>query len=323
MRNLLTLLVVAISAFYTTSASAGEVPDIPSWAVRIYVNADHDDDKPDYYGSGTIISPDLVITNYHVVEERRQDPSRNSTAVQVRFRDGSRSWAAILKVNKSWDVALLRIHRTKLKPINIGNRPKAGDTLKIHGFGFDYEYRTGAGTVYSEFMYPKGFSLSKDFFEITNMKARQGDSGGAVTDANGNLAGMLWGAGKYNDEDIVFTNAVSIDRIRKVCGDLFPQTATPIQNYILKDESHGEVDRQLRVDPMGELRAPQTREGASYNRIQQRGWRGRSYATHSRAGYRRGTRPIHTLGRTDRRSVNCPAVGRLDRELDCIRFHAV
>lgn len=208
-------------------------PEGPEGTVRIYVYEDRDND-PDSYGSGAVISPTLVLTNYHVVKDRRNYGKENNKSVQVRFTDGSRSFASVLQQDENWDIALLRIWPTKLQPFAIGNRPEAGQTATIQGFGPDYEYVAGVGNVNEKFI-THGASINhNDFFSVQGVAARQGDSGGPITDQDGKLIGILFGS--YNETNNKYTQGITIDRIRQVFGLKFKPSrkAVPNNPYDLK-----------------------------------------------------------------------------------------
>ncbi len=215
-----TLLLLVASFLVATPVFAH--PDFPSGAVRIYVYEDKDA-FPDSYGSGAVISPTQVLTNYHVVKDRQ-----TSNPIKVRFSDGSRRAAIVVASSEKWDVVILKIHSTQAVPFKLGKRPRSGQKAIIHGFGFDYEYISAQGTVSNQFLSPTEDDPD-DFFQVGVAVARQGDSGGPVTDQNGHLIGILFAS----DPDEKFTLGVTIDRIQKVFGSrLQPKTPDP---YHFKD----------------------------------------------------------------------------------------
>jgi S1-C subfamily serine protease len=191
-------------------ADANEIP--PEGAVRVYVYENYDD-IPDVSGSGAITSSTQVITNWHVVESRRE----GNTSVQVRFRDGSRNYATVIKQSRSWDVALLQIPETEMEPYKIGPAPKAKDEVQTAGFGYDYEYIAINGTISSAILFPAGYKISdKGLFQVKGAVSRQGDSGGPVT-KDGYLVGILFGTSKR----LKITEGTSIERIKKMFGNTF------------------------------------------------------------------------------------------------------
>lgn len=142
------------------------------------------------YGSGTLVDVrdqfGLVVTNWHVVRDSRG-------IVEVVFPDGFRSHARPLKVDSNWDLAALVIWRPKIEPVKIATRPpRPGDLLTIHGYGRgQYRIATGRCTTY----YAPKENFPMEMVEL-DVEARQGDSGGPIFNNQGEIAGVLFGAGQ-------------------------------------------------------------------------------------------------------------------------------
>src|SRR5690606_10770202 len=142
------------------------------------------------YGSGTLIDKrdqyGLVLTNWHVVEGA-------SETIEVQFPDGFRSQARALKVDSDWDLAALVIWKPNCEPVRLASRaPRAGDVLTIWGYGAgDFGRATGRCTQY----YSPQLDLPGELVEL-DVEARQGDSGGPILNGQGELAGVLFGAGR-------------------------------------------------------------------------------------------------------------------------------
>ncbi len=141
------------------------------------------------YGTGTLIDVrdqyGLVVTNWHVV--------RDATGpVEVRFPCGFRSKARALKVDADWDLAALVIWRPPVQPVHIATRaPRPGDVLTICGWG-QGSYREATGTC-TQYVAPR-IDFPREMVELS-VEARQGDSGGPILNQQGELAGVLFGAG--------------------------------------------------------------------------------------------------------------------------------
>lgn len=140
------------------------------------------------YGSGTLIDVrdqfGLVVTNWHVVRD-------GTGEVEVIFPDGFRSKARPLKVDSDWDLAALVIWRPSIEPVKIAAiAPLPGEQLTICGYGpGQYRAITGRCTQY----YAPALHLPQHMVEL-DVEARQGDSGGPIFNARGELAGVLFGA---------------------------------------------------------------------------------------------------------------------------------
>ena len=139
-------------------------------------------------GSGVLVAVNqtygLVITNWHVVRDA-------SGPVLVSFPDGFGSAATVLKTDHTWDLAALAISRPRVQPVMISIEPaRPGDVLTIAGYGRD-SYRAISGRC-TEYLSPGG-SNPNEIVEL-NVAARQGDSGGPIFNARGELAGVLFGS---------------------------------------------------------------------------------------------------------------------------------
>ena len=142
------------------------------------------------YGSGTLIDARdgfaMVVTNWHVV--------RDATGkIEVLFPDGFRCEARPLKLDETWDLAALVIWRPAAQPVTLANTPpRPGEPLTICGYGRG-TYRAAPGRC-TDYYSPK-VGMPEELVEL-NVEARQGDSGGPIFNARGELAGVLFGAGQ-------------------------------------------------------------------------------------------------------------------------------
>ena len=138
-------------------------------------------------GSGVLVDVNraqgLVLTNWHVVRDSR-------SAVLVQFPDGFQTAGTVVRWDEAWDLAALVIWKPEATPIPIAAAPPAiGDPLTIAGFGRGtYRAETGRCT---EYLSP-ATGYAREFVELA-ATARQGDSGGPILNAQGELAGVLFG----------------------------------------------------------------------------------------------------------------------------------
>lgn len=138
-------------------------------------------------GSGVLVdvnrSQGLVLTNYHVIRDSR-------SAVLVQFPDGFQSAGTVIRWDEAWDLAAIVIWRPAATPVAIAAAPPVpGERLTIAGYGRG-TYREESGPC-TEYLSP-GAGYPKEFVEL-RATARQGDSGGPIFNAEGNLAGVLFG----------------------------------------------------------------------------------------------------------------------------------
>ena len=142
-------------------------------------------------GSGTLIRVDAeygyVLTNWHVVRSAKEQQ------LLVIFPDGFQSAATVLRMDETWDLALLRIWRPHVAPMPFsGTVPVVGEELVIAGYGQD-KYRAARGQC-CYYAAPDSHS-PQDMIEVS-VAARQGDSGGPIINQRGELAAVLFGSGR-------------------------------------------------------------------------------------------------------------------------------
>ena len=138
-------------------------------------------------GSGVLVdinaSQALVLTNWHVVRDSR-------SAVLVQFPDGFQSAGTVLRVDSVWDLAAIVIWKPNVKPVPLAARaPAIGEPLTIAGYGRG-PYREVSGDC-TQYLSP-GNGQPMELVELVG-EARQGDSGGPIFNARGELAGVLFG----------------------------------------------------------------------------------------------------------------------------------
>ncbi len=189
MSRTLLIAIVLLATFGTDHVAAGifsRVPDAAPHPAVCRVAVEERDGQA--FGSGTLIDArerhGLVVTNWHVV--------RDATGkIEVRFPSGFVSEARPLKLDETWDLAALVIWRPPTEPAPLAKSPpKPGESLTICGYGGgDYLQQTGRCTDY----YSPEIGQPQELAEL-NVEARQGDSGGPIFNAHGELAGVLFGA---------------------------------------------------------------------------------------------------------------------------------
>jgi len=140
-------------------------------------------------GSGVLVAASgtqaIVLTNWHVVRGSRHE-------VRVYWPDGSKSPARVVASDDAWDLAALVVARPSATPVTIAaTAPRIGEPLTIAGYGPPpYRYREQRGPV-TQYASPTN-EHPEQFVEL-QATARQGDSGGPIFDARGELAGVLFG----------------------------------------------------------------------------------------------------------------------------------
>lgn len=169
------------------------------------------------FGSGTLIFAGddygLVVTNWHVINEA-------TGQISVHFPDGFYSPATIQKVDRDWDLAILAIRRPpNVQPVALANEPpRPGEPLTIAGYGSG-EYRAASGPC-TQYVAP-GMDFPFEMVEVA-VSARQGDSGGPIFNAKGELAGVLFGEGNGR------TSGSYCGRVRWFLTSVVPAAGTSV-----------------------------------------------------------------------------------------------
>jgi S1-C subfamily serine protease len=127
-----------------------------------------------------------VLTAWHVVRDGR-------TAITIRWPDGTSAPARATAWDSAWDLAVLSTAAPAAAPMPLAPRPPAvGDRLTLAGYGpVPFRYREASGEV-TQFLGPTG-RHPMHMVEI-RAAARQGDSGGPIFNARGEVVAVLWGS---------------------------------------------------------------------------------------------------------------------------------
>jgi serine protease Do len=185
-----------LAAILILSFAAPAVADVPPPnVVRVFV----EDKEGMSMGTGTLVRPDLVITNNHVVRDR-------SGTIRVLFPDWTVVTAKVVKTDKKWDLAALKIEPVKIPPMKFGKHPKVGDVVTVGGYGSGW-YERHDGKI-KDFYKPDANS-SGDIINVDAM-VRNGDSGGAII-SNGKMVGVLFGCSDG-------TYGTDVGQVRKFLG---------------------------------------------------------------------------------------------------------
>jgi serine protease Do len=166
-------------------------------------------------GSGVLVEAHggvpVVLTAWHVVRGHRD-------AIVVRWPDGTSGPARVVASSDPWDLAVLATEAPAASPVRLAARPPAvGDRLTLAGYGpTPFVYREAAGEV-TQFVGPTG-RHPMHMLEV-RAAARQGDSGGPIFNARGEVVAVLWGSTKG------LTAGSHVTEIRTLLGH--PKAACP------------------------------------------------------------------------------------------------
>ncbi len=135
-------------------------------------------------GSGVIAAAEgYVLTNHHVVQAADE--------IAVALPDGRKVPAMLVGADPETDLAVLRIDATDLPVITLGPSDSlaVGDVVLAIGNPFDVGQTVTMGIVSAVGRNNLGINRYENFIQ-TDAAINQGNSGGALVDAAGNLVGI-------------------------------------------------------------------------------------------------------------------------------------
>jgi S1-C subfamily serine protease len=135
-------------------------------------------------GSGVIIGDEgYVITNAHVIG--------NASEIEVTLADGRQTMASLLGRDNDMDLAVLKIGLDNLPSILVGDsdRLKVGDVVLAIGNPYNLGQTVTQGIVSATGRERLGMFSTEGFIQ-TDADINQGNSGGALIDADGALVGI-------------------------------------------------------------------------------------------------------------------------------------
>ena len=150
-------------------------------------------------GTGFYVNDDLVLTNYHVVE--------NSQYVEMTLRNGAETFGKIIAKDIRLDLALIRV-QTRGEPVSFhsGNNIDIGSTTFAIGHPSGLQFSVTRGIV-SAIRAHKNINFSggkKVFFIQTDTPINKGNSGGPLF-LDGAVVGVNdWGLSKQISEGLNF-----------------------------------------------------------------------------------------------------------------------
>lgn len=135
-------------------------------------------------GSGVIIDKNgLILTNYHVIAA--------ISGLSVTLHNGKSYEAVVIGFDIDTDLALLKIDATDLPVILMGESEnlRVGQTALAIGNPFDVGQTVTAGIISALGRHGLGLNSYEDFIQ-TDAAINQGNSGGALINAHGELIGI-------------------------------------------------------------------------------------------------------------------------------------
>ena len=135
-------------------------------------------------GSGVIVSPaGYILTNHHVVNAADE--------IELATSDGKKLLARVVGSDPDTDIAVLRVEATDLPAITFGSSEnlRVGDIVLAIGNPLGIGQTVTSGIVSALGRSGLGINTFENFIQ-TDAAINQGNSGGALVDARGNLVGI-------------------------------------------------------------------------------------------------------------------------------------
>jgi Do/DeqQ family serine protease len=136
-------------------------------------------------GSGVIVSSDgRILTNAHVVEDAER--------VRVTLQDGRELTAKVVGVDKPSDLAVIQVSAQSLPALPLGNsdQPRVGDVVLAVGNPLGIGQTVTMGILSAKGRTTAVGDGSYEDFLQTDAPINQGNSGGALVSASGELIGI-------------------------------------------------------------------------------------------------------------------------------------
>jgi serine protease Do len=170
--------------------------------------------------SGFLIADDLLVTNYHVVNQ----PSHQAMAVRL-FDGRVLMVKEVVAASRENDLVVLRIPSTGLKPIALGAAAPVGAQVDLISHPKQRFYTLSEGRISRYFIRRQGerqtpmMSITADF--------GRGSSGAPVLNKKGQVVGIATSteSAYYSEEDgqqknlqMVFKHCIPVQQLRKLIG---------------------------------------------------------------------------------------------------------
>lgn len=205
----------AESAVPAKGLSVAEVVKRKSPAV---VLISHETEQGGSLGSGFLIdAAGHIITNAHVVDD--------ASKTTVTFQDGTEAEGTILGIDKSTDVAVVKIDTvpTGVSPLPLGNSGGLTVGQEVVAIGNPYGYSGTATTgivsaLERAIESPSGFTIQNAI--QTDAAINQGNSGGPLFDRDGRVIGINSQIASENGGNVGIGFAVPIDTVRPIVASI-------------------------------------------------------------------------------------------------------
>ena len=213
------------------AAPAGSVQEVAAKTLPSVVSIDVVSGSEAGEGSGVILSEDgYIMTNNHVVAG--SSGSGKPSAIQVNFQDGTRAAAKLVGADSISDIAVIKVEKNDLLPINVGTSKNlaVGQSVIAIGAPLGLQGTVTTGII-SALNRPVSTSRDSGTTSVidaiqTDAAINPGNSGGALVNARGALIGIntaiasLGASEQQQSGSIGLGFAIPIDQAIRVANEL-------------------------------------------------------------------------------------------------------
>ncbi len=170
-------------------------------------------------GSGVLLTDNgYIVTNNHVIED--------ATRIEVVLYNNARYYAKVIGVDRSTDLALLRIKAENLPFLPFGDSDllEPGDWVLAAGNPFELTSTVTAGIVSAKArnigVLRDRNNLQVESFIQTDAAVNPGNSGGALVNLKGELVGINTAIATSTGQYAGYSFAIPVSLVQKVVDDL-------------------------------------------------------------------------------------------------------
>ncbi len=230
-------------------------------------------------GSGVVIAPGTVLTNFHVVSD--------ADVLKITTGDKHELEAEVVGKDPKSDLAVLKVKgdSSMLRPIALGNssRLRLGDVVLAIGNPFGVGQTVTMGIVSAKGRANMGIVDYEDFIQ-TDAAINPGNSGGALVDMEGNLVGINTAILSRTGGNVGIGFAIPTNMVRPIVDSLMKDgrvvrgwLGVSIQDVDQRSGERAQASERGRRRGVG---CPERRSGGqsgstSPGRDSQRRWQGR------------------------------------------------
>jgi S1-C subfamily serine protease len=203
-------------------------------------------------GSGFFVSPNLVVTNHHVIDSAQK--------VEVRTKDGTWTPATVLSFDADYDVAILEVKGLEktVKPLNIGSSNSAKVGQRVYSFGFPSPSKLSGDISAMQMRMNEGIITSLQGYKGSEKELQVsiptygGNSGGPVVNAFGEPIAIISSGllGNVTEDGLVdMPQNINFARRIERAVEMIEQLER-FQELSYKDAKSGEIKTEAMAEQM-------------------------------------------------------------------------